>query len=133
MKKRIMAFFVLVFTLLSVSACSANAQKYEYDGMIQHRFFEEDNEQYALLDFVYDDTFLELSDDGSFKISINIILFINSTVDKGTYTVADGIYTFNGFEYGLAASGKATDQGFEIYFSDAESAEVIYTLTFEND
>ncbi|MBO5879471.1 MAG: hypothetical protein J6Q68_02840, partial [Clostridia bacterium] len=67
MKKRIIAFFVLVFTLLSVSACSANAQKYEYDGMIQHRFFEEDNEQYALLDFVYDDTFLELSDDGSFK------------------------------------------------------------------
>ena len=109
-----------IVMMLSFTGCAFNnnyTDKYEYSGAyVNSTIASEFATSQELFEYVYEDTCLKLFDDGKWVIDYNIFLFINSNIDEGTYTVEDGVYKFEGFEYGLSAYGEKTDEGFEIYF-----------------
>ncbi len=114
MKKRIVSallLFVLFASLLSFTGCMSKPQ-YRYSGISTHSAYSDLREE---MDFIYEDTFLLLEDDGSWRIYTPLFLFFKMNIDKGTYTVEDGVYTFEGFEYGMETTGEKTDDGFTIY------------------
>ena len=137
MKKKIvavvMALILSATTLMLVGCDSSDGWDYskittsgEYDNI------SEMNELVNLLDFVYEDTTLKIKDDGTWKIDTSLFLFFRSTIDKGTYTVENGVYVFEGFEYGFETTGEETSNGFNIYFlSPADDTSRFITLVFE--
>lgn len=131
MKKKILSMllaFVLLLSLLSLSGCGAE-KKYDYEDVSTHVLYASLKDEFK---FIYEDTRLNIYDDGTWSIDESIFLFFRSKIDKGTYTVEDGLYTFEGFEYGMKATGKETDDGgFEIYFSEpVEGVGTVVTLRF---
>ena len=123
MKKRILtvtlAAILVVAIMVVTTGCgnTSGTKRYEYNGVSINSQI---TSSYATFDemiaFVYEDTFLKINDDGTWVIDVPLFLFFNSNIDEGTYTVEDGVYTFEGFEYGMQAYGVETSDGFEIYF-----------------
>lgn len=137
MKKKIVAIvmaFILSATALTFVGCGSS-DGWDYSHITTNREYadvSEMNELANLLDFVYEDTTLKIKDDGTWKIDTPLFLFFRSNVDKGTYTVKNGIYVFEGFEYDLKTIGEKTSNGFNIYFlSPADDTSRFITLTFE--
>ena len=129
MKKRLLALTLVFVMLFSFASCGASVGKYEYTGLTTSAGYTELRDS---LDFVYEETFLNLKEDGTWSIDFPIILFISSKIDKGTYTVEEGVYTFEGFEYGMDAYGVETDNGFDIYFMDPlDDSNIAVTLRFK--
>lgn len=119
---------MLLMSLLLLSGCGRK-MKYEYEGCSANIAYRSLNDKF---DFVYEDTRLNIYDNGTWSIDEKLFLFIRLKTDKGTYTVKDGVYTFEGFEYGMKATGKKTeDGGFEIYFADSfDGTTTVATLHF---
>ena len=132
MKKRILSIIMaatLLVLLLSTVGCGA-ADQYDYSKSSASSTFLSLKDD---LDFVYEETRLNLEEDGTWSIDMSIFLFFRSDIDEGTYTVENGLYTFEGFDYGLDATGKKTENGFEIYFAHpVEGLPPAITLYFVN-
>ena len=120
--------FSMILTLCSCTIGKNYASKYAYTDVLIDHDSSEIAEMKDLLHIVYEDTSLKLSDDGTWCIDMNIILFINSNIDEGTYTKDGDMYVFEGFEYGMDAYGYETEDGFNIIFY-IEDIQVI-TLRF---
>lgn len=123
MKKRLLtltlAVLLVVPMLLLTVGCSSKeeVEKLEYDSVDINPYISSEFSTSAdLFNFVYEDTYLKLYEDGTWVIDTPIFLFFNSDIDKGTYTVEDGVYTFYGFEYDMDTYGKFENGMFEIYF-----------------
>ena len=134
MKKRILLIALVLCMVVSLCSCSVFGhydKKYAYSSIQVNEAPYEIAQLKDSLDFVYDETFLKLSDDGTWCIDMNIILFINSNIDEGTYTMDGDTYVFEGFEYGMDARGYETEEGFDIcfYWDDVKAL----TLTFVED
>lgn len=137
MTLKLSALFLALVLLLSLICSCGSAScvvKEEYSSTATHNLA---SSEFAYLDdtldFVYEDTTLKIYDDGTWCIDMPIILFITSKIDQGTYTVDEnGLYEFEGFEYGMDAYGKETDSGFEIYFRapTVTGYETLFTLYF---
>ena len=83
--------------------------------------------------FVYSDTTLHLYGDGTWTIDMDDpSIFVDGVIDQGTYTVEDGVYTFDGFEYGFAATGEMDESGIIIYFNEPDSSASVFWLSFKN-
>jgi len=130
MKKQILSILLIVSMFISAFSfmgCGSSA-KYAYEECSTHYPY---NSLVDELDYVYEDTRLNIYENGTWSIDMSFILFIRSKIDKGTYTVENGVYTFEGFEYGWAATGKETDEGFEIAFYDTVNDRPTAHLFFE--
>ena len=132
MKRRIISLvsLVAILTMLFAIVGCGSTEKYDFKTthtQIDFSDFKGD------MDFVYEDTRLNIKEDGTWTIDMRMFLFIRSNIDEGTYTVENGVYSFEGFEYGMKATGKETEEGFEIYFADPlnELRKNVVTLEFE--
>lgn len=132
MKRKLLSLtlaLVLLVSVLSMSSCGLPAtlkmmgaeHSFGFSRTYASPTF---SELKSSMDFVYEDTTLHLYGDGTWTIDMNDTFFIDPVIDKGTYTVADGIYTFEGFEYGFDSTGKMDGDTFEIYFADPTSTSV---------
>ena len=65
----------------------------------------------------------------------NIILFINSKIDKGTYTKDGESYLMDGFEYSMETIGRKDGDTFAIdfYIPAPAGDELFCTLYFEKN
>ena len=136
MKKRIIAVLLLVCSLFVLCSCALNAgaeQTYSFSNASVH--LQVDGYEYMddTMEFVYEETFLKIFSDGTWVIDMEMFLFLNSNIDQGTYTLENGRYTFEGFEYGMDAVGQKTASGFEIdfYIPLPSGYEKYITLYFE--
>ena len=116
MKKFLSALVVLVILVGTLSSCSVfdkSLEKYEYTGLDAYGEFAEGK---GLMNFVYEETYLKFFEGDKWNIDMETIVPFGAPIDEGTYTVKDGIYYFDGFEYGLETYGEKTaDGGFVIY------------------
>ena len=123
MKKRIFSLVLAVIlalsTMLSLASCIGESydEKLAFDGAYVNPAMQSEFATSAeLIEFIYEDTYLKLNDDGTWVIDTPTFWVFNSEIDKGTYTFEDGLYNFYGFEYGMDAYGKLENGRFEIYF-----------------
>ena len=142
MKKRLLAALLILCVALSafaVCGCSfggmGGTEKYEYERTMMWMTVDEYPNFGKTLDFVYEDTVLKIKDDGTWVIDFNIILFINSKIDKGTYTQNGDEYIMEGFEYGMDTIGRKNGDTFAIdfYIPAPAGDEKLCTLYFEKD
>ena len=139
MKKRLLV--VLLITCMVFATCSCGfggigkTEKYDYVRTAMWTTVDEYPNFGKTLDFIYEDTVLKMKDDGTWVIDFNIILFINSKIDKGTYTIDGEKYLMDGFEYSMETIGRKTDDGFKIDFYVPAPSEDIHfcTLYFEKN
>ena len=124
MKKRVLSLILAALLLLTAPlllfGCGGASPlaTYAYMGVYVDPAIESEYESYAeLIEFIYEDTYLKLYEDGTWVIDTPLFLSFTSEIDKGTYTVEDGVYEFDGFEYDMDTYGRLdTDGCFEIYF-----------------
>ena len=123
MKKKLLTLLLISALMVTVLACftgcgiGGKTEKYAYKSAYANYLVDfETSDPQGTLEFIYEDTYLKLYDDGTWVIDMPIFLFINSNIDEGTYMVEDGTYYFDGFEYGMDAYGEKSEDGFEIYF-----------------
>jgi len=135
MKKILFKLFMITALLaltLSFAGCSKNKDaqySFEYDSSTTTAAYSEIGEE---LDFVYEDTSLYIFKDGAWKIETEDSGLFDGVIDEGTYTVdEDGLYSFEGFEYGLDATGRKNGDEFDIYFIDPNGT-VAFELHFED-
>lgn len=141
MKKRILSIVMvalLLTSLLLVSSCGLPSMlkrmgaehSFGYSGCFTYPSF---SEMRSNLIFVYSDTTLHLYGDGTWTIEMNDpSIFVDGVLDQGSYTVEDGVYTFDGFEYGFDAKGEMGEEEFSIYFNEPGTGEGVFSLHFEN-
>jgi len=118
----IIALFTLTFSMASCGLPSFIKMKgaehsFAFSGTYVSSAYDE---MRSSLKFLYEDTTLHLYDDGTWTIDMDDpSILIDNTLDKGSFTVDEnGVYSFEGFEYGLEATGEMKDDGFNIYFKD---------------
>ncbi len=140
MKKRLlhtMIATVLLATILCMTGCGlfSSSKKNKADDAFAYSSCDVGTIYSSLketMDFVYYDTSLYLFSDGTWVIDMNDATFIGDPIDKGTYIVEDGLYTFIGFEFGFETTGKKNGDKFEIYFKDpTDISENAFVLYFE--
>ena len=128
---------ILLTAVFATCSCgfSGSTEKYEYERVQMWMSTPEYPNFGNTLDFVYEDTVLKLNDDGTWVIDFNIILFINSKIDKGTYTQNGDEYIMEGFEYGMDTIGRKNGDTFAIdfYIPAPAGDEKLCTLYFEKN
>ena len=129
MKKRIVSIVmltVLLISLVSMAGCGLPAMikmktadhTYGYSHCTTASEF---SSMYNILHFIYVDTSLYISDDGTWMIAMDETdfisdLLVDGVIDEGTYTEENGVYTFVGFEDDFDATGSMQGDGFVIDF-----------------
>ena len=141
MKKRLLSILLLatlLVSILSMTSCGLPSMintigaehSFEYSGCLTMPSYSQMRDS---LSYDYADTTLYLYKNGTWSINMtDPSLFVDSVLWKGTYTVEDGVYTFEGFEYDLVSTeemqddlvitGEMQDDNFNIYFRVKDSS-----------
>lgn len=116
--KAIVPIVIILCLVLIVSGCRVQSLVAEHDFLYDEAWAGSTTAAKEL-NGIYNDTSLYLYKNGTWSINPHGFLFWLS-VDKGTYTVENGVYILSGFEFNdieCTAIGEMTEDSFDIRIS----------------